>query len=79
MYRSFLDNREPVELDVKLRWFGEHEPYRLSVRSGALPGRHVTLEVARDLQSSEDLTFGCEFLSIPLAKWSSHQIFATTD
>ena len=44
----FVEHCEAVatEIDVKLRWLGEQARRGLSFLSGALPGRHVTLEVA---------------------------------
>jgi hypothetical protein len=44
----FVEHCEAVaaEIDVKLRWFGEQARRGLSVWSGALPVRHVMLEVA---------------------------------
>ena len=44
----FVEHCEAVaaEIDVKLRWLGEQARRGLSVWSGALPVRHVMLEVA---------------------------------
>ena len=44
----FVEHCEAVatEIDVKLRWLREHARRGLSFLSGALPGRHVALEVA---------------------------------
>ena len=44
----FVEHCEAVatEIDVKLRWLGEQARRGLSFLSGALPGRHVALEVA---------------------------------
>ena len=44
----FVEHCEAVatEIDVKLRWLGEQVRRGLSFLSGALPGRHVALEVA---------------------------------
>ena len=44
----FVEHCEAVaaEIDVKLRWLGEQARRGRSVWSGALPGRHVMLEVA---------------------------------
>jgi hypothetical protein len=44
----FVEHCEGVatEIDVKLRWLGEQARHGLSFLSGALPGRHVALEVA---------------------------------
>jgi hypothetical protein len=44
----FVEHCEAVatEIDVKLRWLGEQARRGLSLLSGALPGRHVALEVA---------------------------------
>src|SRR4029077_5718520 len=44
-------------IDVKLRWLGEQARRGLSFLSGALPGRHVALEVACEPSVSE--AFGC--------------------
>ena len=43
----FVEHCEGVaaEIDVKLRWLGEQARRGLSVWSGALPVRHVMLEV----------------------------------
>ena len=44
----FVEHCEAVaaEIDVKQRWLGEQARRGRSVWSGALPGRHVMLEVA---------------------------------
>jgi hypothetical protein len=44
----FVEHCEAVaaEIDVKLRWLGEQARRGRSVWSGALPRRHVMLEVA---------------------------------
>src|SRR6202049_2286004 len=44
----FVEHCEAVatEIDVKLCWLGEQARRGLSFLSGALPGRHVALEVA---------------------------------